>query len=203
MSWAVISRSSRRIWMGWRVVATTVWRSIRPASRSSPYSRSEKPPPLPRRAPSRFTATEPVSTRSSSGTSSRSITRAVAQRALDGGRLALLLVGQPARLQQPEGVLLAQARDRHHERLALRQRQPPHVGLRRVGVGLDRLGVGPGGMAREPLGGLLGPGEVGDPPVGAGEAGDPLAVHRAPHVAPHLVLGPHRADRTARLARPA
>src|SRR3954453_2379594 len=60
--------------MGWTVVATSVRRSILPISTISPYSRSEKPPPLPRRAPFRFTATEPVSTRSSSGTSSRSIT---------------------------------------------------------------------------------------------------------------------------------
>src|SRR4029450_3837183 len=56
MSWPVISRFSRRIWIGWTVVATSVWRSILPASERRPYSRAEKPPPLPRRAASRGAA---------------------------------------------------------------------------------------------------------------------------------------------------
>ena len=52
-----------------------MWSSILPASISSPYSRSEKPPPLPIRAPVRFTATEPQSTKSISGISSSATTR--------------------------------------------------------------------------------------------------------------------------------
>ena len=36
MSWPVISRFSRRIWIGWTVVATTVRRSILPASQQQP-----------------------------------------------------------------------------------------------------------------------------------------------------------------------
>ena len=141
MSWAVISRFSRRIWIGWTVVAITVRRSILPLSHSSAYSRSEKPPPLPTRAPFRLTATEPVRTRSSSGHLVEVDHPAVAQRALDRGRLAQLRGVQPPRVEQPERVLVAQPRHRHHEHLALLEREPARVRLGRVGVGLERLGA--------------------------------------------------------------
>src|SRR5918995_2439433 len=74
-SCSVDCRCSRRIWIGCTVVATVVWSSILPASISSPYSRSENPPPFPIRAPLRFTATEPQRTKSISGRSSSATTR--------------------------------------------------------------------------------------------------------------------------------
>src|SRR3990170_4432581 len=48
-------------------------------------------------------------------------------------------------------MLVAQARDRHHDRLALLERPATDVGLRRVGVRLDHLGALPGPMPGEPL----------------------------------------------------
>ena len=117
-------------------------------SASSAYSRSEKPPPLPIRAPFRLTATEPVRIRSSFGHLLEVEHLAVPERALDRRRLAQLLLGQLRRVEQPERMIVAQPRDGHHERLALLEREPAGVGLGRVGVRLDRLGALPGRMCR-------------------------------------------------------
>src|SRR3990170_3284654 len=89
-------------------------------------------------------------------------------------------------------MLVAQARDRHHDRLALLERPATDVGLRRVGVRLDHLGALPGPMPGEPLRRELGAGEVGDPALGPWKARDALAIHRLPHGPPDLVLGTHR-----------
>jgi hypothetical protein len=63
-SWVVSGSASFSTCKGWTVVASTVSVPIRPASASRANSRSEKPPPLPIRAPWRLTATLPQTTRS-------------------------------------------------------------------------------------------------------------------------------------------
>ena len=115
----------------------------------------------------------------------------MAQRALDGGRLADLFLVQLAGIQQPERVRVAQARDRHHERLALLEREPPRMRLGGVRVGLDRLRLLPGRVARESLAGCTGIGEVGNPLASSGEAGHALPFHRCPHGAADRLLRPH------------
>ena len=136
------------------------------ASASSAYSRSLKPPPLPIRAPFRLTATDPHRIRSSFGTCSTSITSPCRSAPLIVAASRDLLLGQLGGVEQPERMCVAQARHRHHERLALLEREPPRMGLGRVGIGLDRLRLLPGRVAREPLGGAAGVGEVGDPLAG-------------------------------------
>ena len=191
-SCAVISRCSRRIWIGWTVVATVVWSSILPASISSPYSRSEKPPPLPTRAPLRLTATEPQRTKSISGSSSSATTRPCRSAPLIVAAsrtcLAESLRGSSSRKgcgSRSRGTAMISV-------LPSSSARAPGVGLRRVRVHLDHLGALPEPVAGELLGRELGAGEVRDPALGPGKAGDPLAVHRLPDVPADLVLGPHQ-----------
>jgi hypothetical protein len=61
-SWMVSGRGSSTTWSGWTVVASTVLGRSTPASTKKATSRSENPPPLPIRAPWRFTATLPHTT---------------------------------------------------------------------------------------------------------------------------------------------
>ena len=63
---------------------------------------------------------------------------AVLERALDRRRLFHRRLRQLLRVEDAEGVRVAQPRHRHDHRLALFQGDPPRVRLRRVGVGLDR-----------------------------------------------------------------
>src|SRR5215211_1810825 len=74
-SWPVSGSGPSSTCRGWTVVATTVSVPISPASTSNANSRSEKPPPLPTRAPSRLTATLPQTTRSTGRSSATAIRR--------------------------------------------------------------------------------------------------------------------------------
>jgi hypothetical protein len=68
-SCTVLGRGSSTTWSGWTVVASTVSGRITLASIRNATSRSENPPPLPMRAPWRFTATLPQTTKSTEGSS--------------------------------------------------------------------------------------------------------------------------------------
>ena len=67
----------------------------------------------------------------------------------------------------------AQPRDRHHDDLPLLERDPPRMGLRRVGIRLDDPSSPPQSVAGQALGGELGAREVRDPPLGAGNRDTP------------------------------
>jgi hypothetical protein len=67
------------------------------------------------------------------------------------------------------------------------------MGLRGIGIDLDHSGALPEPVAGKFLRCELGSGEVGDPALRAGEAGDRLAVHPLPHVPADLILRPHQA----------
>ena len=65
-----------RTWSSCTVVTTTVSGPISPAALASAYSRSANPPPLPSRAPSSPTATQPLTTRPTSARSATATRRA-------------------------------------------------------------------------------------------------------------------------------
>jgi hypothetical protein len=74
-SWSVSGSGSSMTCKACTVVTRAVRGPIRPASCSSATSMSEKPPPLPRRAPLRLTATLPQTTRSTGRSSATATLR--------------------------------------------------------------------------------------------------------------------------------
>ena len=167
------SRRRASTWASWTVVTTTVSGPISPASEATANSRSEKPPPLPSRAPSRPAATVP---------GHHQVDRLAAGRARPAGpRLDAPLIddasrAEPARLlgiEEEERLLLGQPGHGHEQQLPVLQRPLPDGPLRRVGVGLERAGRLPGVGAPQQLGRSLGADEVGDPALRRRETGSP------------------------------
>jgi AAA ATPase-like protein len=116
---------------------------------------------------------------------------AVLQGALDRGRLLDRFFGELLRVEDAEGVGVAQARHRHDHRLAFFEGEAARVGLRRVRVGLDDHRPFPEPVAGELFGRQFGPGEVRDAALGARKAGDPLVFHGLPDLGADFVLGAH------------
>ena len=151
------------------------------------YSRSEYPPPLPRRAPRPLTTTEPHTTRSTGRISSRATGRPWTAAPL---MLAALGPRAPSRMGSSSRKGSAGAKPRHadvHE-LALAQRHPAHGKLGRVGIDLDHARALPLGKGLQLEGRALGAREVRDSPLRAREARGAVDLHGAPHALPHLLL---------------
>jgi hypothetical protein len=125
---------------------------------------------------------------------------AVLERALDRRRLLDRLLRELLRVEDAEGMGVAQAGDGHDHGLAFVERDPAGVRLRRVGVGLDHPGALPEPVPGQLLGRQLGAGEVRNPSLGTGEAGDALAIHRLPDLLADLILGAHRRKISGQLA---
>ena len=204
MSWGRISIASGRICTGWTVVTIGVRGPTRPASASSPYSRSENPPPFPTRAPRAFTATAPHTMRSMGGSVLDADRAAEPLRAADRGRLESLLA-QAGRVQLEEALEAPQPRHRHVDHLALPERHPADRELRRVGIDLDRPGLPPDAQTLEMERRPLGADEVRDPPAGAPgtgrRRGSPSRARRGREPRPSTASARRRPRRTrARLA---
>ena len=99
---------------------------------------------------------------------------AVAQHALDRRRLAHLLGGELVRVEQPERMLVAQPRHRHHDRLALLERPAAGMRLGRVRVCLDHPGALPRAVPGELLAAAsLAPAKLGIRPSAPGNRETP------------------------------
>jgi predicted amidohydrolase len=120
-------------------------------------------------------------------------------RAADGGRLARRL-GQVSRVEGEERLGFGQPRHGHVDGLAVFQGALPHRPLGGVRVGLHGVRALPGGQGAQAFRRGLGPGEVRDPPGGAGEPGHLGRPHRGPYLLPQGRLRGQQAGGTAGVA---
>ena len=116
---------------------------------------------------------------------------AVAQRSLDRRRLPDAALTAACGVEQPERVLVAQARDGHHELLALLEREAPGVGLGRVRIGLDHLGALPQACWASFSAASLAPAKFGIRPSAPGNRETPSRSIARQTARLDLVLGTH------------
>ena len=200
-------RFSRRIWIGWTVVATMVFSETLRVSASSAYSRSLKPPPLPIRAPFEVD-------RDGAGQDQVQLRHLLEVDHLPCLSAPLIVAASRS------CFLVSLAGSSSRNGCASRRRGTAITSVLPCSSASRRAWVcGASGLAlivfarfqaawrASRSAAALGVGEVRDPLLRAREAGDTLVVHRRPHRAADGVLGSHglnpirlSASKTGRIA---
>ena len=136
-----MGRSSDNSCTGCTVVTIGVCSDIRPSVKATAYSKSEYPPPLPSRAPSLFTATDPQTIKSIGRISSGCTSLPSCASALDTAGQPV--VADTGRVQLHKALFQREPGHGHIHGLPLLQREPSKRPLRQVGVRLNHPGLLP------------------------------------------------------------